>query len=565
MPRRRTALLSSLLLVACATATAAACSSGGDEAQASNEDQGKVVVTGGAAGSSAGGSAGASGTAAGGKSGTSAGGAAGKAGGGVVGNPDVTGVVIEPATATIDVVDGVAKPVKFTAKPKYANGTVGNAIGPTWQVDLGDVANVDKDGNVTAAGARGGLVTLGASWQSYKATATVTVKLHLTVNPGKLSDADKTKLAGATDADTIPWMYPYDATVFPRGLSAPRLMWGAAPAAPMMFTAKGEFAEITSYFNEPAPGHQPDATLWTKLTESGTGGPVQVQVARLDATGKAKVVMKQTWRIAAGNLKGTVYYWANSLGRVVRIKPGAAAPDDFLKAAGQNDGCTTCHAVSANGNVLTLGGGKAQAPEDSAWSIYDLVGNKLVAKDRGRPWAMLALTPDGKFAALNNAPLPGGPGLDGGFYDVATGAKVPGSGFDTELFDMPSFSPDGTRLVYVDHATKGLVSLGFSQATGKPVASGKVPLVPASGDPKLNLIAFPVVSPDGKWAVYHRGPLDTRDGPADSSRPAPSPRAPSCRSMRRTARRIPSPRATAIATSTTSPRSCPSPRAATTG
>ena len=76
---------------------------------------------------------------------------------------------------------------------------------------------------------------------------------------------------------------------------------------------------------------------------------------------------------------------------------------------------------------------------------------------------------------------------------------------------MPAFAPDGSRLVYVDHTTKALVALGYSEPMGKPVAANKVSLVPGGASP----IAFPVVSPDAKWAVYHRGPLDTRDGPGD--------------------------------------------------
>ncbi|MCC6644166.1 MAG: hypothetical protein IT374_01165 [Polyangiaceae bacterium] len=496
----RTRALAPLSLgAACALAAAAACGGGGG-GEAPTEDAPSVSVAGasGAAGKAGGASAGAAGKA----------GNGGK-GGGFQQTPDTVGIVIEPAAATITVVDGVAKPLALVAKAKLADGSIGAPVAPTWEIDLGDVAAVDKNGSVAATGARGGVATVKATLGPHGATSTVTVKLSITLDPGKLSAGDKAKLAAATDADpAVSLMYPYDGTVFPRGLAPPRLMWKPAPAAPMMLTLKAGLAEVTTTFVPTGAALDPDPAAWTKLVESGNGGPVEVTLARLTG-GQAKLVTKQTWRVASGSLKGTVYYWANSLGAVVRIKPGASAPDNFLKAAGVTDGCTTCHAVSANGNVLTLGGGGPA--EDSKASVFDLVSGKLVASNRGRAWAMLALTPDGKIAALNNAPLPGSPGLDGGFYDVATGAKLTGSGFDKELFDMPAFAPDGSKLVYVDHATKALVSLGYSDATGKPVASGKVSLVPGGASP----IAFPVVSPDAKWAVYHRGPLDTRDGPAD--------------------------------------------------
>jgi hypothetical protein len=123
---------------------------------------------------------------------------------------------------------------------------------------------------------------------------------------------------------------------------------------------------------------------------------------------------------------------------------------------------------------------------------------------------MLALSPSGKVAALNNAPLPGGPGLSGGLWDVGTGGKLSGTGLDGELFDMPAFAPDGSKLVYVDHNTHGLETATYTESPN-PALAGKLQLLPASGDP----FAFPSVSPDGKWTVYHRGALDTRNGPGD--------------------------------------------------
>ena len=405
----RTRSLASVCLgIACTIAAAAACGGGGGGGEATND--GDPLPT---AGTSGAGNAGTSATA--GKSGNSGtGGASGK-GGGFQQAPDPVGIVVEPATATISVVDGVAKPLALVAKALLPDGKTGAVVSPSWEIDLGDIASVDKGGSVTATGAKGGLATVKALFNGFAATSAVTVKLAINLNPGKISDPDKAKLAAATDVDAaIPLMYPYDGTVFPRGLAPPRLMWKQAPAAPMMLSLKSGLVELTTTFVPTDGGFDPDPAAWTKLVESGNGGPVEMKLSRLDG-GVAKVIAKHTWRLASGSLKGTVYYWANSLGAVVRIKPGATAPDNFLKAAGVTDGCTTCHAVSANGNVLTLGGGKAQAVEDSDASVFDLVGNKVTASKRGRQWAMLALTPDGRFAALNNAPLPGGPGLDGGF------------------------------------------------------------------------------------------------------------------------------------------------------
>ena len=422
-------------------------------------------------------------------------------------------IAIMPNFSTISVVDGKASPLPLQVFPTYADGLVGKAIvNASWSIDLGDVATVDGNGNVTATGFRGADVTVTAGFMGLTATAISTVKIVANYGTSDVSSADQMLLDAAEDHDpTAKVLYPYDGTTFPRGLAAPRVMWGGGSTSDVMsLTLSSQWLAGTYYFHASAP-HALDMPpeLWTLFTESGVGTqPATMRLARAGG-GAATVIATEHWKLAAGSLRGTVYYWSNNLGRVVRIKPGAAAPDDFLAAAGVSDGCTTCHAVSARGNVLTLGGGIAG---DSKVSVFDLGSQQVSASNRGRSWAMLALNPNGTVAALNNAPLPGGPGLDGGLYSVATGAKIMGTGADTTLFDMPSFAPDSSKLVYVDHDTHALSSYAFTDSDTAPMVSGQQSLVDqGSGDP----IAFPSVSPDGAWAVYHRGSLDTRSGNGD--------------------------------------------------
>src|SRR5262249_52489001 len=44
-------------------------------------------------------------------------------------------------------------------------------------------------------------------------------------NAAGLSADDLTKIMGGTPSSSMRWLYPYDGTVFPRGLKAPLLMW----------------------------------------------------------------------------------------------------------------------------------------------------------------------------------------------------------------------------------------------------------------------------------------------------------------------------------------------------
>lgn len=413
-------------------------------------------------------------------------------------------------TYTIEVVDGLSAPVDCEAMVS------GNSVNAAWLVDISGIAGVDANGIVSATGKQGGEVKVRASFNGLMGEVKLTVSLRKLANPANVGPNEQGTLKGAVEADPgIQWTYPYNGTVFPKGLLAPELMWNNGGPDDIYYVHfKGKYIDFETFTTVPPPSRfTADEASWRELTESGKGGPVNVTVARLPAGSQtAYVVANHTWTIANGSLRGTVYYWANSLGRVLRIKPGEAQPDDFLAAGGQS-GCSTCHAVSANGSTLVLGG-------DIAVSTWDLLTNTPVLDigTVGKPirnWAMPAISPNGKVLVENNAPLPGPPGGSDGMFDTFTGQKIVGTGLDGVLLDMPAFAPDGTKLAYVDHATHGLGVYNFDVNTN--TVSNPIPLVPPGDDGNLNGIAFPSVSPDAKFIVYHRGvypaSFDTRYGP----------------------------------------------------
>src|SRR6202041_1299943 len=70
-----------------------------------------------------------------------------------------------------------------------------------------------------------------ASYKGQSAPATLTVKLHLVENPGMLPQPVLVGLQGATNPDpAVVWAYPYDGTVWPRGLLPPILQWNGGAA-----------------------------------------------------------------------------------------------------------------------------------------------------------------------------------------------------------------------------------------------------------------------------------------------------------------------------------------------
>jgi hypothetical protein len=443
-------------------------------------------------------------------------------------DPDggIESIVVEPKTADILIDNGVATPpnVDFEALKG------GQPVDASWSVDFGTIADVDSNGVVTPSGTKGGEVVVTAKTSDGQGSGKVSVHVKQVQNPGGISPGDQGILKGAVDPDAVTqWTYPYDKTVFPRGLLAPEMMWNnGGPDDSYYIHLVGQFVEIEIFAKAPAPSRflLDDAT-WKAISESGKGGDVAVSVHRLvPGAQTATVVINHTWRLAKGSLRGTVYYWANSLGRVVRIKPGSPAPDDFLAAANPPvTGCTTCHTVSANGETLIMGG-------DNPTSNFQLIPNASqlelasVGKDV-RNWAMPAVSPNGKYVVENNAAnVPGPPGGSDGMFDAMTGLKLAGTGLEGIMLGMPAFGPSGKHLAYVTlEGTHDLARFLYNSAAN--TVSEQQVLVSAGADPNLNAISFPSVSPtvpggelgESTWITYHRGAypgsLDTRFGPGD--------------------------------------------------
>lgn len=417
-------------------------------------------------------------------------------------------LIVDPPESTIYLENGVAPPKQLTAR------LGGQPVDANWSNEATFLGFVDENGLVAVNGDYGGKIHVEAEYEGLKASAVVSVFLKKELVLGDFPQPDKDLLDGAVVPDAAALLaYPYDAMVYPKGLPSPELMWnGTAPGDKYLVHLTGDLLDIKYYtLAEPPSRFTPDQATWDQMAGTVSGGKVKMQLKRLSA-GVATLVTDDEWTISSEPLIGSVYYWANSLGRVLRINPGALAPEDFLANAGQS-GCSTCHSVSANGKTLILGG-------DIQSSTWDLVSNtsKFDSTTVGKPirdWAMAAISADGAVVVENGETmLPGPPGGHDGMWDAATGAKIP-SALDGVILNMPAFSANNKKLVYVDHTTLSLSAYDYDQATRQ--VSNQIELVTPGADPTLNGITFPSVTPDGKWAVYHRGAypacLDTRNGP----------------------------------------------------
>lgn len=431
-------------------------------------------------------------------------------------------LTIQPETAEITVKNGVGSTVDFD----LLSGAT--SLGAKWTVDKSSVAKVDDNGVVSAVGDKGGEVKVTAQYGNESRTAILTVKIQADQNPGTIPEADIGILKGAAEQDPgIVWLYPYDQTVFPKGIFPPNMMWnGGAAGDEYYIHYQTKLIDIGIFTKvDPPSRFLLDEATWRTITDSGKGGDLQLTIARLvPGQPKATIVIKHTWHIASGPLRGRVYYWSNSLGRVLRIDPAKGTPpEDFLGAAGISQPCSTCHTVSADGLTLVMGG-------DVPNSVFNLLNNTttLSLPNVGkavRNWAMPAVSPDGKALIENNAPLPGPPGGSDGMWNPQTGEKLVGTGLDGVVLDMPAFAPSGKMIAAVDHNAHSLIRYSFDASTN--MVSGMTNLIDPGADPSINAICFPSVAPtsasqeftDSTWVTYHRGvypsSYDTRNGPGD--------------------------------------------------
>jgi Bacterial Ig-like domain (group 4)/WD40-like Beta Propeller Repeat len=479
-------------------------------------------------------------------------GGAGKEEGGLSFGHTLESLSISPSSAKVTSHNGATVKQPFSVTAHYTDGSVAtlSSASVTWIANQPQLGSIDGSGTFTANGTLGGTVNVQASIGGHVASAVLTVVLDLTVNLAGLSASAQAALTGATTPDpTVVWAYPYDGTVWPRGLLPPILQWnGGAATDDYSVHLESTTFDLTLFaVSTGAPSSQLalDATLWEKFTDS-TDGIANLTVARWDGT-TATQITHQTWTIASGSMRGTIYYWSNDLGRVLRIQPGASTADDFANQPPlndatmyQQDSCLmTCHTVSADGSTLLSGGGTFGGTYDlkTDQPIYSLGGTWGFDPNAfGQPqweniaWYQSALSPTGKYVLVNSmgqggVSASGGPNADMGLFTSADGKIVSTSGVTGTPFAEPAWSPEGSRVAFVDSgdpSTWGgnwqsppagdLKVIQFDE-TKSPMFSGEETLVPVG---TANVITWPTISPDGQWVIYSRGAsADTRQGPGD--------------------------------------------------
>jgi hypothetical protein len=394
-------------------------------------------------------------------------------------------LVISPMAKTIDVAFATQTPtVTYTA-------TVGGAtVGASFSIDRGEIGRIDaSSGIMTPTGMVGGTANVTATYGGKQVSTTVTVHLHLIDNGGPAADAGvgdggaggnggvggngaggpvssgtQTTLQGSPTADPgLAWLYPYDQTVWPRGLLPPLLQWSAPSAhdydaayvhlQEAAFEYQGYFAaNATPFVSTPIP-----PVAWQALAYSNQGEPVNVTLV-FSSGGVAYGPLVETWKMAQGSLTGTVYYnsYGTNLahnycctlggamfgGATLAIKHGATSP---VLVAGNDSQCRVCHSVSADGSRLVT-----QQDDYSTSSWYDLKnGYAQTTMNPTGSWLFgwAGVFPDGSILLSDGAPIANSNTAQ--LYQVQTGASVASTGLPAGLkAGSPAFSPDGKHVAF---------------------------------------------------------------------------------------------------------------------
>src|SRR6185436_4147224 len=125
-------------------------------------------------------------------------------------------IQVAPQGPTLTVELGTpGQTVQFTATTMS-----GDPVTPKWSLSTPEAGLIDANGLFTSNGNAGGKITVTATYGMAKATSTLTINLHALEDPGAVTPGDQATLKGPAGQNDPAWTlwYPYDKTIFPRGI-----------------------------------------------------------------------------------------------------------------------------------------------------------------------------------------------------------------------------------------------------------------------------------------------------------------------------------------------------------
>jgi hypothetical protein len=422
-------------------------------------------------------------------------------------------------TAETDHLEVTGEPTTVQLSARYDDGSKPNKV--VWNVDDAGFGSVNDAGEFRSNGFVAGDVTVSASVGSQTASVTLHISVVINRDPDALEVTLKDDLVSGgqggpsdigPDAD-FRLLYPYDRTVFPRGLAAPLVQLGGEADATYVKLTSGDFSyEAFALASGPVQVALPEA-VWRGVTLStAAGAEVELSVTKASG-GEITGPVTEHLLIAPGSLKGFVYYntyrskLAGNNGAVMRIKPGETAT--VLQS-----GCTVCHGVSAHGNVM-VAGVQWDQKNPTVSRAFNLPSNGGIQlrnqQDEGRVYAFGGLTPDGSLMLTSGVPATGAKmrGMSGELFtrlvETASGVTVTAPSFDVKVAMTPNFAPDGSRVAFSNHdasAQGHVLSVQSFDGSQSPPEFGAISNVVTDAQ---HVLAWPSFLPDAAGLLFHAG------------------------------------------------------------
>ena len=483
-----------------------------------------------------------------------------------IGTPEELSLLLTPSVRQVIDVQ-VGEPL-----PRLSFQTTRNAqpASANWSIDRGDLASLSStgaDAQLTPTGTLAGVVIVQAVDGQDTVRTEVEIKIKASSNGPDLADpgqqnqipADEDALTSGggpggvggeglgtevTDdllinalanpenegtAENLRFIYPYEGTIFPRGVLAPLVAWSwsLADAEAIQLSLRTESGSFswTGQFGRPAilsetggpfVQHPIPENIWQLASNSASGKEDRLIVALTVAQdGQAYGPIEARWTIAEARLSGTIYYnsYGTNLARnftgavggdgrfggaTLGIKVGDTGPSLIAGQDGDRSYCRVCHSVSADGSALVSG-----TDNINTSFAYELnADGNIVETQMGTLAEFPAIYPDGSRVLTASAQL---------FELPEATTAVPDTGLPAiaSSIGTPMFSADGKKLVInpmastsIENPTQKLVVVDFDEAEN--LFSNPREVVDFTGEAADVRPGWGAFMPDANSLIFHQ-------------------------------------------------------------
>jgi len=439
------------------------------------------------------------------------------------GGATLMSIDVQPANATIAIDNGSGNaPIAYTAIGHFSDGKTAPLADAVFSLDVvGQRLGAFSGAQFAASGGAAGTGQVIATSQGKNGSTGVTVTVHkLSLGPGVPPDAPGKLPPTATPGALSPVVvYPLDGALMPQSVAAPDVQWEGTAQAGDLFhvkivaggaTVESIVANSTGFTWD----WTPSPADWSLITQSAAMQPVTITVDHWDAASGLQGSNPLHMSLAAADVRGAIYYWDLSEGKMQRIDDSGrnlAIPNPPANPSDATNHCVACHTISRDGRYLAgelWGGGLSGA-------VFDL-SNPSVTMGNPAPTMAPINTYNSLFATFNGdgTRLLINDGTALRLINPATGMNVPTNGtpLPASKAAHPTWSPDNSLIAFVnnidgtwavDYTTGDLQVIAVT--AGDTFAAPTTLVQSSTGDPAFKAPSWPTFTPDSQWIAYGAG------------------------------------------------------------